>query len=582
MSDPLPLIVERFEKAIVAAFGDAHADTDPLVGPSKNPQFGDYQANVAMSLAKKLGQKPRDVAAAIVQAIDLADLCEPPDIAGPGFINLRLLDSTVNDAAMQLAGDDRLGVGAVAKPQTVVVDSCGANIAKQMHVGHLRSLVIGDTFVRVLELLGHNVIRQNHVGDWGLQMGMVTHALNESGLSLDDLTLDQLESLYRQINAAKSEDKALAGRLIEETRKLQNTPKEQLDAWRTARRLTLAAVHDAFEELGVRLTPDDVRGESDYADQYAAMVDELLKDGHAQETGGAIGIFPPGFTNRDDEPMPFRIVSRDGTYQYATFDLAAVRFRCQKLNADRVVYTHDSRQAEHFAMMFASARLVGFVPEHVQLDFAPFGNVQGEDKKPLKTRSGENVKLADLFAEARQRAAAVVAEKNPDLSDDEREQVARVVGIGAIKYADLSSDRVKDYVFSWDRMLAMEGNTAPYLQYVYARICSIFRKADAESAASDWKQAAIEANQPAERALVLKLLQFGSTVERVGRLLEPHHLCNYLFDLATAFSSFYENCPVLKAEDTTTRNSRLRLCDLTARVMQRGLGLLGIEVLERM
>jgi arginyl-tRNA synthetase len=581
MSDVTSVLAGRLRSAMAAAFGDEHAGRDPLLSLCANRKFGDYQANVAMGLGKQLGQAPRKIAEAIVGKLDASGVCDKVDIAGPGFINLGLARSFLTDQVSAQAADGRLGVAAVEPAQTVVIDYGGPNIAKQMHVGHLRSLIIGDCFVRVLDTLGHRVVRQNHVGDWGLQMGMVTSAVEQEGLKPQDLTLEKLEELYRSISAAQKTDRGLAARLIEQTRMLQSTPKEQLVSWQAARKLTLASVYEIFDRLGVLMEPADERGESAYSDDFAPMMEDLRRDGFAVDTEGAVGVFAPGFTNRDGDPLPFRILSRDGTYQYATFDLAALRHRAGRLGAGRIIYTHDSRQADHFAMLFAVGRQVGYVSQQVRLDFAAFGTVLGPDNKPLKTREGENVKLADLLAEAESRAGQIIDAKSPNLDPGERKAIARAVGIGALKYADLSNDRVKDYVFDWDRMLAFEGNTAPYLQNAYVRIRSIFRKGGVEDGAPEAKGAMVIGDE-AERALVLRLLQFPAVVDAVAEHLEPHRLCTYLYELATSFHQFYERCPVLKAVDDATRRSRLRLCDVTARVMEKGMGLLGIEAIERM
>ncbi len=417
------------------------------------------------------------------------------------------------------------------------------------------------------------------------------------------MTLRDLERLYKQINKA-SEDPAVRRQMADRTRILQNTPKDQLIAWRQVRELTLTAAQTLYERLDVTLKPEDVRGESFYSDRYAPMIEELRASGHAKETEGAIGLFPPGFTNREGEPRPFIIQSRDGSYQYPTFDLAALMFRVKELKATRLIYTHDSRQAEHFAMLFAVAKMLGLDrvdDQAVEFEYAPFGTVLGEDGKPLKTRSGENVKLADLIDEAEQRAMTLVTEKNPDLPEKDRREVAHAVGIGAVKYADLSKDRTSDYVFSWDKMLAMDGNTGPYLQYAHARICSIFRKAAEENGDSPVIPATvidmpggvstqpltrsvrtdIQLQTPQELALAKHLLRFGETIDLVSRDLKPHILCQYLYDLAVLFSSFYENCPVLKAEGDL-RQSRLALCDLVARTLALGLDLLGIRHPEQM
>lgn len=570
-----------FHAAITTALG---LEADPQLSVAQNDKFGDYQANVAMGLAKRLtettGEKtnPRAVAEKIKAKLNLGEMAGDISIAGPGFINVRLNPAWVADQLQFVAGDHRLGIEPVPAPQRIVVDYSGPNIAKEMHVGHLRSTIIGDCFVRTLSFLGHEVIRQNHIGDWGLQMGMVTYALEQEGTTDRPLTLGDLERMYKRINAA-SEDPAVRKQMAERTRALQQTPTDQLIAWKKVRELTLASAQDIYRQLGVTLTEADVRGESAYSEEYGPMIEMLRLRGLAKETEGAIGIFPPGFTNRDGEPRPFIIQSRDGSYQYPTFDLAALTYRVEVLRAQRIIYTHDSRQAEHFDMLFAAARMIGLAPENkVRLEFASFGTILGEDGKPLKTRKGENVKLKDLLAEAEERVYGVVAEKNRELPEEQRRNVAHAVGIGAVKYADLSKDRTSDYVFAWDKMLSLDGNTGPYLQYAYARIRSIFRKASALPAAASVQ---VKLDTPFELALAKHILRAGEIVELVARELKPHHLCSYLYELATKFSSFYENCPVLQAEETT-RTSRLILCQATSRTMAMGLNLLGIEHPEQM
>ncbi len=571
----------RFVTAFAKAFGTELADADPMIRPSQDTKFGDYQSNAAMGLAKKLGKKPRDVADLIVRNLDIADMCAEPEIAGPGFINLRLKPEWLAQTLQENLRDSRLGVEKTPSAEKIVVDYSGPNIAKEMHVGHLRSSIIGDTIARVFEFVGHDVIRQNHIGDWGLQMGMVTYAVEQSNEPLTHL--GQLEQMYRQVNKA-TQDPAVRATMIQKTKELQQTPKSELKAWQQVREMTLNSAQNLYSRLGVSLTPDDVRGESFYSDDYGPMIEELKSKGIARETEGAIGIFPPGFTNKDGDPRPFIIQSRDGTFQYPTFDLAALRFRVTRLGATRIVYTHDSRQAEHFAMLFAVAKLLGLdrVNNHeVRFDYVTFGTVLGEDGKPLKTRSGENVKLAELIDEAERRAFDQVTRKNPELPEDQRRMIAHAVGVGALKYADLSQNRTSDYIFSYDKMLAMEGNTAPYLMYAYARIKSIERKGDINP--DDLPhEARIMLGEPAEIALAKKILQFSDAVLDVAENLRPNIITSYLYDLSQAFSSFYENCPVLKAPDQTTKVSRLLLCDLTARTLKLGLGLLGIQTLEQM
>jgi len=569
-------IAGRVRDAIVRVYGAEHADTDPLVRPTQDPRFGDFQANVAMGLGKRLGKKPREVAEAIAGALDVADLAAPPTIAGPGFINLRLDDRHIARLAGEAVRDARLGVPAASRPAHVVVDYSGPNVAKDMHVGHLRSTVIGDALARVLAFQGHRVTRQNHVGDWGTQFGMLIEHLVEQGRALDDDSLD-LTACYREASARDGADPAFAERARRRVVALQSGDPESRRMWARLVALSERRFQAVYDRLNVQLTSDDIRGESFYNDRLPAVVADLRAAGVARESEGALCVFLDGFKTKDGAPLPLIVQKGDGGYLYATTDLAALRYRIADLGARRLVYVTDARQRQHFQMVFATARAAGWVPEGVELDHVVFGSVLGEDGKPFKTRAGETVGLASLLDEAEERARAIVAEKNPDLGADERARVARAVGVGAIKYADLASDRVKDYVFSWDRMLAMDGNTAPYLQYAYARIQSIFRKAGLEGApAGD-----LLLTEPAERALVLTLLQLDGVVEAVGRTLEPHRLCVYLYYVATAFSAFYEACPILSAAPEI-RGSRLVLCQLADRTLQTGLGLLGIATVERM
>lgn len=583
----MPSLTEQldhiFRKAIQSAF---NLDADPLINVSQNDKFGDFQSNAAMGLAKTLSQQtgqktnPRTVAQQIIDALQISDVAQEVTIAGPGFINIRLKPSWLGEQLQHAADDPRSGVSLADHPLRIVVDYSGPNIAKQMHVGHLRSTIIGDALARILAFQGHTIIRQNHIGDWGLQMGMVTYALETTDNS-QQLTLADLEQLYKKISKA-SEDPAVRTQMAERTRELQQADQSALHGWKKVRELTLSAAQDIYRRLGVLLTMDDVRGESSYADDYAGLIDELQASGKAVQTQGALGLFPPGFANKQGEPRPFIIQSRDGTYQYPTFDLAALRYRIQTLKAQRIIYTHDARQAEHFAMLFATVHMLGWDQSSqgtVELDYAPFGTMLGEDGKPYKTRSGETVKLTDLLDEAEHLARQVVDAKNPHLPESQRHDIAHAVGIAAVKYADLSKDRISDYVFSWDRMLALEGNTAPYLQYAYARIRSIFRRAAERDIAMSGQGFIIDT--PQEAALAKHILRLSDVIAIVGRELKPHHLCNYLYELASHFSSFFENCPVLQS-DEPIRSSRLRLCDLTARTMALGLNLLGIEHPEQM
>jgi arginyl-tRNA synthetase len=507
-------------------------------------------------------------------------LAATPTIAGPGFVNFRIDDPLLGRLAGEAAADRRLGLATTRAPIAVVVDYSGPNVAKDMHVGHLRSTVIGDAIARTLAFQGHRITRQNHVGDWGTQFGMLIEYLVEQGREHEDGFVDDMLDLtaaYREATARDAADPAFAERARRRVVALQSGDPESRRIWAHLVALSARRFQAVYDQLDVALGPADIRGESFYNDRLAAVVADLRAAGLARESEGALCVFPDGFKTKDGAPLPLIVQKGDGGYLYATTDLAALRYRVGQLGARRLVYVTDARQRQHFQMVFATARAAGWAPADVALEHVPFGSVLGEDGKPFKTRTGETVGLAALLDEAETRASAIVAEKNAELDPAEQARVARAVGIGAIKYADLASDRVKDYVFSWDRMLAMEGNTAPYLQYAFTRIRSILRKAGLEHA----PRAPILFVEPAERALALTILAFEGVVDAVGRTLEPHRLCGYLYDLAVAFSAFYETCPVLPAEPPL-RAGRLVLADLTGRTLAQGLELLGIRVVERM
>ena len=582
---------EKFSKAFVSGFGSDYADRDPIIRPAADERFGDYQCNAAMSLAKELKAKPRDIAGKIVEDLDVGQMCEAPEIAGPGFINLRLKADWLADATGSVRGSERLGLPKVDEPLRVVVDYSGPNIAKEMHVGHLRSTIIGDVISHVLALIGHEVIRQNHIGDWGMQFGMlITYlfdAYEPSQLSSGDFDIPDIEAFYRQAQAKYKSDEAFAERSRNMVVALQGGDKDANRAWQVFRGKSIEHCEDIYRRLNVDLKREDIRGESFYNDLLPGIVKELLEEKKiAVEDDDAICIFIEGFKTKDGDPLPVIIRKRDGGYLYATTDLAAIKFRVNELKANRIIYVTDARQILHFEQIFAVAHKAGLdiqaeTERQTQFDHVTFGSVLGEDGRPLKTRSGENVKLAELLDEAVDRARAVVDEKNPDLSEDRRQRIAEAVGIGAVKYADLSNSRTSDYIFSFDKMLALEGNTAPYLMYAYARIKSIERKGGigAGELPGDAKIILAEA---AEVKLAKKLLQFADTLYDVADNLRPNLITNYLFELSQTFSGFYENCPVLKADSEDVKLSRLWLCDLTARTLKLGLGLLGIETLEQM
>ncbi len=565
---------------MAAAFGPDYAQADPLIKLSANPKFGDYQANAAMGLAKKLGENPRQVAQKILDHLDVDELAEKVDIAGPGFINVHLKTTYLAQQVQALASDERLGVAIEAdKAKTVVVDYSGPNVAKEMHVGHLRSTIIGDTLSRVLAFAGHRVIRQNHLGDWGTQFGMLIENLLDAGVDAS-AQISDLEDFYRNAKQRFDAEEGFADRARKRVVALQGGDEPTLEQWRLLIAESKRHFNQAYETLGVILTDDDVRAESFYNEFLPSVVEDLKQAGLLVESQGAQVVFPDGFKNHEDEPQAMIVQKSDGGYLYATTDLAAARYRIEQLKADRVVYVTDARQAQHFGMVFQTLRDAGWAPPTVELDYVPFGMVLGPNRKPFKTRTGGTVKLIDLIHEAQERAGAVIREKNPDLSDDEQKNIASVVGIGALKYADLSSDRIKDYVFDWDRMLALEGNTAPYLQNAYVRIQSIFRKGEVDVASLDGVD--VQVVEPAEKTLALKLLQFAGVVDAVALSLHPHRLCTYLYELASAYHGFYEKCPVLTAADEATRQSRLALSHVTARTLQQGLNLLGIDVVSRM
>ena len=579
---PLPVeLASRFSAAIEAAFGTEYAGTDPVLRRSQQPRFGDYQANAAMALGKRVGAPPRDVAARIVEHLDAGDLVESTEIAGPGFINVHVRPEALAAALAEAASHDRLAVPETPAPETVVVDYSSPNVAKEMHVGHLRSTVIGDAIVRVLGFLGHGVIRQNHLGDWGTQFGMLIEHLVDEGWDLSsDHTIKDLNALYKQAQERFQSDGEFADRARRRVVSLQSGDETTLALWRALVVESERHFEALYERLGVLLEPGDICGESFYNPLLADVVSELEREGLSVIDDGAVCVFPPGFTRRDGEPLPMIVQKSDGGFGYDATDLAAIRYRTVQLGATRLVYVVDARQSQHFAMVFAVAAMAGWLGDGRRAEHVPFGTILGDDNKPFKTRSGETVRLVDLLDEAEQRAAAVVAEKAPDLSPEESVDVARTVGIGAIKYADLVNDRVKDYVFDWNRMLAMDGNTAPYLQYAHARIRSIFRRAEAGDTRPTFTPAAVD--DAAERDLALHLLGFSDAVEAVGESLQPHRLCTYLFDLAASFTTFYERCPVLRADNAEQKANRLALCDLTARTLHLGLSLLGITAPDRM
>ena len=674
-------IASQLEAAFCVAIRQAFGlDADPLIGLSQNQTFGDYQSNAAMGLAKRVGEQtgqktnPRAVAEQIKAKLDLGAMAQEVSIAGPGFINVKLSPQWLAEQLHGLLSDPRLGIDRSDAPQTVVVDYSGPNIAKQMHVGHLRSTIIGDAISRALEFQGHKMIRQNHVGDWGTQFGMVILGIwhlimarhrgesdyvarmnagfEAARVARDDAArkrlveevyrkhqadldadpqgqrifvpamkdfvpkLEEVEPAYKFVNAVEEAPESRSLILTRHTAagphkvalsRVSNDVIAMLQAggpeneqeervWEKMRQASLDEAQNIYQRLDVRLCPEDVRGESSYRDRLADTVTKLERAAHARlelppdyprisvETSeGAVVVFhstsqgKPLFLNKEGDKLPFLIRKSDGAYLYSTTDLAALRFRVHDLHADRLIYITDSRQSLHFEMLFATVRGAGWTRsgdsgKETALDHITFGSIMGEDGKPIKTREGGSVKLVDLLDEAVSRATEVVQEKRKDFSQEQLNSVANAVGIGAVKYADLSKDRVSDYIFSWDKMLALDGNTAPYLQYAHARIKSIFRKAGGKADLS----APIILESPYELAIAKHVLRLGEIIALTARDLKPHHLCNYLYELATKFSGFFENCPVIQSPEPT-RSSRLLLCDLTARTLEIGLDLLGIE-----
>ena len=559
-----------------AAFASLSEDLDPQLRPSDR---ADFQANGALGLAKRLGRPPAEVAAEVVAAADLAGICARVEVSGPGFINLVLDDDFVTAELESMAADGQLGIDRAERPRTVVVDYSAPNVAKEMHVGHLRSTIIGDALCRTLELAGHVAVRENHVGDWGTPFGMLIEHLLDLGEqeAVEELSVGDLDGFYRQARTAFDADPGFQDRARRRVVLLQQGDPETLRLWQVLVRESVHYFDDVYGKLDVLLTDDDVVGESFYNPMLGTVVDDLRTKGLLVESDGALCVFPPGFTNRDGDPLPLIVQKSDEGFGYAATDLAAIRDRVDRIGADAIWYVVGAPQAQHFAMCIAVARMAGWLPEHVAAEHVSFGNVLGPDGKMFRTRAGDTVKLVDLVDEAVHRAAAAVAQRNPELAPEGRALVARAVGVGAVKYADLSTDRVKDYVFDWDRMLAFDGNTAPYLQYAHARICSIFRRAGGRPAAGG----AVVLGHPAERALAMALLAFPDALSSTLDGCAPNRLCAYLFDLASAFTTFYENCPVLQA-DEPTRSSRLALADTTARVLARGLGALGITAPESM
>ena len=563
------LLGQRVSEALAAA---GAVDAPPVVGPATRPEFGNYQANGVMGAAKRLGTNPRALAERVLAELDLDGIANRVEIAGPGFINIHLEPGFI---AAQLDTEQPL-LEPTTSPITVVVDYSAPNLAKEMHVGHLRSTIIGDAVARVFAILGHRVIRQNHVGDWGTQFGMLIAHLEEIGANSEQLA--DLEVFYRAAKVRFDDDQAFAQRARSQVVALQSGEPGVRAAWQRFIDISLNHCETIYQRLGVQLTRDDVRAESSYNDDLGEIVSRLDDAGLLTRSDGADCVFLDQFTGKDGLPLPVIVRKSDGAYLYATTDLAAARYRCQALHADRVLYFVDARQSLHFQQVFAVAAKAGFVTQSCELEHHPFGSMLGPDGRPFRTRAGGVIKLADLLDEARQRAERLVRTKNPELSEAQIHTIAEAVGIGAVKYADLSKSRTTDYVFDWDQMLSFDGNTAPYLQYAHTRINSMFQRGGLELGSLSGHATL---DEPAERDLGALLIRFQEIVDQVARDAFPHHLCSYLVDVAARYMQFYESCPVLSQEEPI-RTSRLLLSQRTADVLETGLGLLGIKTVERM
>ena len=570
---------EKISMAMSAA--GAPADSEPLVRQSAKVQFGDYQANGVMGAAKKMGIPPRQLAEKILEHLDITDIADKVEIAGPGFINIFLSPVWVAQQAEFALADEHLNITKVT-PETIVIDYSSPNVAKQMHVGHLRSTIIGDASARTLSFLGHNVIRANHLCDWGTQFGMlIAYLEKKQNENAADMALADLEEFYREAKKCYDEDEVFAERARNYVVRLQGGDEYCRTMWRKLVDITMQQNQLTYQRLNVTLTEDDIMGESLYNPMLPGIVADLKAKGLAVESEGATVVFLDEYKNKEGEPMGVIIQKKDGGYLYTTTDIACAKYRHEQLHADRVLYYIDSRQHQHLMQAWTIVRKAGYIPDSMSLEHHMFGMMLGKDGRPFKTRSGGTVRLTDLLDEAHERALTLIREKNPDPDMDEEElnNIARVVGIGAVKYADLSKNRTTDYIFDWDLMLSFEGNTAPYMQYAYTRVASIFKRAEIDESALTQP---ISLTQPHEKQLALRLVQFDETIMQVAREGTPHVMCAYLYDLAQSFSGFYENCPILSVEDDNVRQSRLKLARLTARTLKQGLETLGIETVDRM
>jgi arginyl-tRNA synthetase len=574
------LLTEKTQSAFVAL--GLPADTNAAVTVSTRPEFGDYQINGAMAAAKLLKTNPRQLAEQLVKQLALEGIAEKTEIAGPGFINVTLDKAWLAAQLQQAAADSRLGVSTNAAPQTVVVDYSAPNLAKEMHVGHLRSTIIGDAVVRTMEFWGDKVIRQNHMGDWGTQFGMLIAHLEDklaAGIDLESVALADLEDFYREAKKRFDDEAGFADKSRDYVVKLQSGDAHCQKLWQLFIDTSVKHSEEVYEKLNVTLSHADIKPESAYNSMLQGIVDDLKQRQLAVEDQGALVVFLQELADKEGNPSPFIVQKTGGGFLYSTTDLAACQYRSHELNADRVVIFTDARQALHFKQVELVARKAGYLRDETTYDHCPFGTMMGEDGKPFKTRTGGTVKLAELLEEAVVRAKAVVQDKASDLSEDEIAEVARKVGIGAVKFADLSKNRTSDYIFSWDAMLSFEGATAPYLQYAYTRVRSILRRADI----ADGFSAELVIAQEQEKQLAVKLLRFEEAIQQVMKDAQPNLLCNYLYELASLYMAFYEACPILKdGVEPAQRDSRLMLSIFTSKLLKQGLDLLGIEVMERM
>lgn len=576
-------IQSTLTQRLLDAFSSVEPGADPVVRPSNRPGI-DFQANGAMPVAKRLGVKPGDVAAKVVAAARLNGMCQAVEATPQGFINLTLSDEFLASELQARAGDPRLGVAPAADVLTVVIDYSHPNVAKEMHAGHLRTTVIGDALCRLLEFAGHHVIRENHLGDWGTPFGMLIEHLLDIGEeeAAHELSIGDLNTFYQQARAQFDSSREFQERSRGRVVLLQSGDAETLRLWHILVDQSVAYFEEVYRKLGVLLTPEDVAGESFYNPMLHSIVDDLRTAGLLVESDGAQCVFPEGYTNREGEPLPLIVQKSDGGFGYAATDLAALKDRFGRLEADLVLYVVGAPQAQHLAMCFDVARAAGWIPPGKQAVHVAFGSVLGEGGKMLATRAGGAVRMIDLLDEAVQRATDVVDDRSRDLTESERLEVARQVGIGAVKYADLSTDRTRDYVFDWDRMLSLDGNTAPYMLYARARCLSIFRRGGLDLAPFLTGRVGVVLTEPPERALALALLEFPTALDSTLATWSPHKMCGYLYDLAGLYTTFYESCPVLGAPAQELRDSRLLLCAATAAVLGCGLGLLGIGTPERM